>query len=152
MNGPISSPYEHIFNSSSVKSKNCKLNKIDPKVKIAITFPFACTCLLITRTTKPSPSADDASASASGQRRLCLRSSVEDTDEVSYSALQPLPPPPFTLFTELTTSPIAAASLGQELRIGSLTFSSVCRFRVKEVAVMEAYTELATKGKERSDV
>nr|KAJ0200766.1 hypothetical protein LSAT_V11C600313510 [Lactuca sativa]KAJ0201327.1 hypothetical protein LSAT_V11C600318840 [Lactuca sativa] len=87
-------------------------------------FPFACTCLIITRTTKPSPSADDASASASSQRRLYLRSSVEDTDEVSYSALQLLPPPPFTLFTELTTSPITAASLGQELRIGSSTFSS----------------------------
>ncbi|CAH1453668.1 unnamed protein product [Lactuca virosa] len=90
----------HIFNLSTVKV--CKLNKIDPKVKIAIliTFPFEYTCLLITRTTKPSPLADDASVF--GQRRLRLRSPVDDTDEVSYSGLQPLPPPPsLTLFTGL---------------------------------------------------
>ena len=41
---------------------------------------------------------DDASAFS--RRRLRLRSSVDDTDEVSYSGQQPLlPPPSFTLFT-----------------------------------------------------
>ncbi|CAI9270046.1 unnamed protein product [Lactuca saligna] len=54
------------------------------------------------RTTKPSPSPTTPPVFS------------RHTDEVSYSGQQPLlPPPSFTLFTELTTSPIAAASLGQ---------------------------------------
>nr|KAJ0221774.1 hypothetical protein LSAT_V11C200080270 [Lactuca sativa] len=119
LKGPISAAH-HIFNSVKI----CKLNKIDPKVKIAITFPFACTFLLITRTTTPPPSADDASASGlqsttqtksptPANSRFCLlllSRCLQDTCDLSFEGLGSIAT---RLALKLTTSPIAAASLGQ---------------------------------------